>query len=97
MDIDKLLSDAPRAGKYLPKVEIDADLKRVYQLPRRVWQDDRDLPELRDLLTASLRTPTGTMRLNAAQAQFLRDVYERGGALVPCLPGSGKTLMSLLR
>lgn len=72
------------------------ELRRVLQLPRRVWTEDEGLGELVDYLTAAYKTPHGLMRLHAAQAMALGELSVYGGLFAPLAVGSGKTLVSLL-
>ena len=83
------------------------DLARIRGLPRRVWQDDPDLPDLVRLLTKWLRYSDAACSdrcegckaktLTPAQAVSLRELSDLGtGVFLPLRPGAGKTLVSLL-
>ncbi len=90
------LPPPPPPGHLVERVEVTDDFKRIYTLPRREWEKDPRLPEVTARLTRALRTPTGTMTLRPAQAAALWEVATLGGGFIPALPGSGKTLLSLL-
>lgn len=77
-------------------VRVTPEFRRVHALPRRNWETDPDLPELQRLLTARLMRPGSKLTLRPMQAQFLRDVHDRRGALVTADVGTGKTLPALL-
>lgn len=72
------------------------EFRRVCALPRRDWATAPDLAELRDGLTAMLRTAGGTMKLRDSQAAALRDIYDHRGLFGPIAVGEGKTLVSIL-
>lgn len=93
-------------------VQETAELRRIRDLPRRVWQDDPALPRLIELMTNWLRhTPTrcagrcvgcDAQALKPAQAILLREFNDSRsvigvhGACGPLRPGAGKTLVALL-
>lgn len=72
-----------------------AELRRVLALPRRTWSAD-EAREMASMLTAELRTPTGTMSLWPTQAIALAEIALQRGAFIPVGVGLGKTLISLL-
>lgn len=72
------------------------EFRRIAALPRRDWEKDPQLEELRVLLTQHLRRPGGTMELKANQAAALRDLADYGGLFGPQAVGAGKTLITLL-
>lgn len=72
------------------------ELRRVLNLPRRVWKDDPRLDELVEVLTAYLKTPMGTMKLWPAQATALEELADLGFLFGKLPIGSGKTIVSLL-
>jgi len=72
------------------------DLDRIASLPRRRWQDDPDLEEMRRELTDWLRAPGGTMELRLVQAASLMDLHDFGGLFGPQRVGAGKTILSFL-
>lgn len=72
-----------------------SELRRIEQLPRRVWGDD-EVEEAVEVLTETLRTPRGTMRLWPLQAQSIAEIVDNRGALLPVPAGDGKALISLL-
>lgn len=89
------------------KVRATPDLVRIRDMPRRIWQEDPQLPALQARLTQVLRynsTVCGTpcmgceaKVLNDWQAAFLKELYELGGGILgPARAGKGKTLASLL-
>ncbi len=69
-----------------------AELTRILSLPRRTINGE----ELIAPLTEALKTPRGTWKLNAPQAQALYDIGTFGGGFLPLRVGSGKTLITLL-
>jgi hypothetical protein len=69
------------------------DLDRVMKLPRRKWEDSR---QIHAELTEWLKKPRGTMELRPIQAASLADLHDYGGLLCPINVGGGKTLVSLL-
>lgn len=73
-----------------------AELRRVLNLPRRVWDQAEDLERLRVAMTNLLKTPTGTWELQTQQAAALREMYEQLGLFGPVGVGEGKTLITLL-
>lgn len=95
-DLQDLLDQPETKGPYRPRVEITPDFARIARLPRRVWQDDPDLPRLADLLTRRLKTPNGTQSLRLSQAAMIRDIVQQGGGFIPAGVGTGKTLPSFL-
>ena len=72
------------------------EFRRIAALPRRDWEKDPHLEELRILLTQHLKKPTGTMELKPNQAAALRDLADYGGLFGPQCCGAGKTLVTLL-
>lgn len=72
------------------------EFRRIHALPRRVWEDDPDIDELVELLSAFLSKPGGQMTLWRVQAAALRDLYDRRGLFAPIAVGEGKALISLL-
>jgi hypothetical protein len=73
-----------------------SELRRVLNLPRRVWDQAEDLERLRVAMTNLLKTPTGTWELQTQQAAALRELYEQLGLFGPVGVGEGKTLITLL-
>lgn len=78
-------------GVHVPTVTASPELLRVRDLPRR--EED---PELAQVLTEALRTPSGTMELFPIQAQALADLHDHGGLLGSIGVGHGKTLITFL-
>lgn len=76
-------------------VNPSAELARVASLPRRTWTEESALA-LSARLTPLVKTPQGTMTLNAVQAQALYEIGTYGGGFLPLAVGSGKTAISLL-
>jgi hypothetical protein len=72
------------------------ELRRIINLPRRVWTEDPRLDELVEALTAYLKTPTGTMTLWPAQAKALEELHDLGFLFGKIPIGEGKTLTSFL-
>lgn len=82
------------------------ELRRVRDMPRRVWQDDPALPDLVRLLTAKLRHTNAPCKmpcegckateLRPAQAQLLREAYNGRGGIGSLRVGAGKRLLSFL-
>lgn len=84
------------------------DLKRIEQLPRRVWQEDPDLEQLQDFIVQEYGLPpreceetcvcrgAGYMTPKPVQAMALMDAHDFRGAILPIKVGGGKTLISML-
>lgn len=88
-----------RSGKLwaeLEGVEEGPELLRIRVLERRVWQDDDDLPELMQLMTARFRKPGSSAELLPMQALALAEAVAYGRCHTVASVGSGKTLLSLL-
>jgi hypothetical protein len=101
----ELLNGRPESsGKYTQTVTPSEDFKRIYHLPRRVWEENPRLPRLIEAWSRKLRTPHASAKtmLRPAQAQYFTDLAlglannTRRGALIPADVGTGKTLMGLL-
>lgn len=73
-----------------------SEFRRIFALPRRQWEKDPDLEELRRRMTGWLRKPGGTMTLWPNQAAALRDLHDFGGLFGPQAVGKGKALITLL-
>lgn len=76
-------------------VESDSELERIVALPRRRWEDDPNLEELVDLLSARYRR-VPTARLFPMQAAALSELYTQRRVAVVASLGSGKTLCCAL-
>lgn len=72
------------------------EFERIRALPRRVWEDDPDLPALVEALTAEYKTPGGTMKLRPLQAVVLMELHDQGKSLAAAKVSAGKTLISFL-
>ena len=73
-------------------VQATAEFRRVQDLPRRkVSKADAEI--WADVLTPSLRTPRGEMKLKPWQALALAEIAEEGGAYLGYPVGTGKTLI----
>lgn len=72
------------------------EVERISRLPRRVWEQDPQLPEFVDLVTQYLKKPEGTQKLRPVQAKALQDLHDMGGLYGPIPVGTGKTLISFL-
>ena len=72
------------------------ELRRVLNLPRRVWKDDPRLDELVEVMTAYLKTPTGAMTLWPVQAKALEELHDLGFMWGKIPLGEGKTIVSFL-
>ncbi len=99
-----LLNGRPESsGKYQQTVVPSEDFKRIYHLPRRVWEENPRLERLIDGWSHKLRAPNApaSVRLRPAQAQYFTELKlgiangDRYGSLVPADVGTGKTLMGL--
>lgn len=101
-DMLREASGSSESGPRIPRTDDDRvvretpDMQRIVGLPRRVWQQAADLPELVQRLTAYCALPAGQQKLRPVQAVALREIYEQGGAFIPVRVGGGKTLISLL-
>jgi len=73
-----------------------SDFDRIATLPRRRWQEDPGLEQLRLDLTDWLKTPSGGMELRPVQAASLMELHDYGGLFGPQYVGAGKTLLSFL-
>ena len=71
------------------------EVRRIAALPRRSWTPE-EIEKLCDTMTRELKTPRGTMRMNAVQAIGLYEMMEAGGLFGPIFVGGGKTLLTLL-
>ena len=89
------------------KIGRTADFRRIRDLPRRKWQEDPNLEELRILLTKKYKYDHSKCKplchgcrvdvLNGAQATFIREGYNLPyGAFGSLRAGAGKTLVSFL-
>ena len=106
LGMDQLIADAvgmtippnSKLGKLIREggVVRSVEFRRIAALPRRDWEKDPQLEDLRILLTQHLRRPGGTMELKANQAAALRDLADHGGLFGPQAVGAGKTLITLL-
>jgi len=76
------------------KVQANAELFRVRDIPRRVWELDAE--NLAGELSDILRAPGGTMQLRPVQAAALYEIGTVGGFFGPLRVGAGKTLITLL-
>lgn len=74
-------------------VQATPEFYRVRDLPRRPQACP---PELVELLTAALRTTTGTQTLFPIQAFALAEAHDNNGLFAPIPVGGGKTLISIL-
>lgn len=74
-----------------PAVRRTAEFRRIEALPRRT-----EVLDLREAMTAWLKTPTGSMKLNFEQAWGLSELLEAPGLLGHLEVGAGKTLLTLL-
>lgn len=72
-----------------------SELRRITQLRRRRWTDD-EIEEAVEVLTETLKTPNGTMRLWPLQAMAIAEIVDNRGALLPIPAGDGKALISIL-
>lgn len=72
----------------------DSEFKRIEALPRVKPWTEAELEEAQTLLTQHLKTPKGTMRLNALQARALTTIYDTGRLVGLMGAGSGKTLLT---
>lgn len=72
------------------------ELERIAYLPRRRWQDDPELEQMRRDLTDWLRANGGTQELRLVQAASLQELHDFGGLFGPQRVGAGKTLLSFL-
>lgn len=83
-------------SRYVGTVAMSPEVRRIAALPREVWEERPDLPDLIVKWTERLKTPTGTMTLLPQQAitcEYLSTIH---GALIPIPVGGGKTLISYL-
>lgn len=76
-------------------VQDSAELRRILEIPRRVWTQEQ-AAELARVMTEAFRTRTGTQTLRPVQAIALAEMAQWGGAFLPIRVGGGKTLISLL-
>jgi len=106
LGMDAMIADAigyaipvnSKMGKLIRESGVvrSSEFRRIAALPRRDWEKDPQLEELRILLTQHLRRPGGTMELKPNQAAALRDIVDHGGLFGPQAVGVGKTLITLL-
>lgn len=68
------------------------ELRRIRDMPRRVWEQNPRLEELIDLFTEEFRTPHGTQRLRPVQALFLEETIALRGSFTCARVGAGKTI-----
>jgi hypothetical protein len=85
------VSSAPSGGPVS-----SLEFRRIRDLPRRVWDDAKDLEELVAGLTDMFKVPDGEWTLKVTQAAALRDLHDFGGLFGPIVVGGGKTLITLL-
>lgn len=71
------------------------DLKRIAEIPRRVWTPE-DSEELARVMTTLLRTDEGEMELRPIQAVTLHDLSEHDGTVCMARTGAGKSLIAFL-
>ena len=74
-------------------VQRTSELRRILELPRRVWETSEDLSAD---MTEWLKKPAGKMALRRIQATMLAEAHDHGGAFGPIRVGGGKTLISFL-
>lgn len=77
------------------EVQDSHDLRRVLNIPRRVYPE-ANVEALRMALTDALKTRQGTWTLRPVQALALNEIGRYRGLLAPIRVGGGKTLLSLL-
>ena len=78
------------------EVQDSPEFKRVFQLPRRAWEESIQANDLYKRITAAFRLPTGRQELRLVQAAALADAHDQRGLLAPVSVGAGKTLVSFL-
>jgi hypothetical protein len=76
-------------------VQDSQELRRIADVPRRVWEPTV-AQEWADRWTQALRREGGTMSLRPIQAIALSEIAQWGGGFFPIRVGGGKTLISLL-
>lgn len=70
---------------------------RIKKLPRRIFDpEDSELLEIKDMLTAYLKTPEGTQDLLPIQAFVLKEFHDYKGFIGAIPVGKGKTYMFAL-
>lgn len=93
-------SKVPKYAKekfgFRARVVYSGEFRRIEALPRRIWDRSPYIEELVELLTAELKTDSGTMKLWKAQAAALNDIVLYDGAFLPIGVGEGKSIISLL-
>lgn len=92
------LNSRSRLGKILKRrgVPETKELRRILKLPRREWDELKDLEFLQTELTNWLRTKKGKQELRLIQAAGLREAHDVGGLLAPIGVGGGKTHITRL-
>ena len=92
------MNDTPQSyGQGSPfEVQATPEFQRVFDLPRRNWEDRALSNDLYKRMTAAFRLPGGKQELRPIQAAALADAHDQRGLLAPVSVGGGKTLVSYL-
>jgi len=98
---DKLLKLRRRLGRsFKEEISDTPELKRIIELPRRIWQEEiyegMDVEQLVVALTDYLKIQEGEQVLRPVQAKALQEAHDIGGLFGPIPVGDGKTLISFL-
>lgn len=80
-------------GKTVNVVRETEELRRIRDMPRRIWEQRPNLEEMTDLFTQCFKQPRGQQRLRQVQATFFEEMIEDRGAVIFARVGAGKTLM----
>lgn len=101
------ISSRTKFGRLLSGVGVQKthEWERIDKLPRRRWEDAKDIQELRELLTDLYFKPgckgchacdNGRMMFKPIQAAALRELHDWNGLFAPIPVGGGKSLISLM-